>query len=168
MKKYLLLVIGVVAIITMGSTVAITLEANNLVINRCNRAINNLLQQIFERFPNMFQINRQKQILGGGCGGGGGCHNNSNMTEITGTLVYENSNFKIDTTILNFGCYNYINSTTSPYDFDGDGTIEKILNELLGMVGTSITVKGFLCCQNTKLIVYYINGILYKEWVLRN
>ena len=103
---------------TVGSTLATTLEANNLVINKSNRTIISLLQQIFERFPNAFKIFRQKGTLGGGCGGG--CHNNSNMTEITGILVYEDPIFKIDTTILNFGGYCYINSTTSPYDFDGD------------------------------------------------
>ena len=146
MKKYLILVIGVVAIITMGSSVAITLKANNLVMNKFIQTLG---------------------TLGGGCGGGGGCHNNSNMTEITGILVlYNNTKFKIDDITLNFGGYCYINSTISPYDFDGDGTIETILNELLGLVGTSITVKGFLYHQNTRLIVIYINGILYREWCL--
>jgi len=146
MKKYLLLVIGIISIVTMGNAFAITLNARNLMINKITTSI---------------------EPLGGGCGGG--CQNNSTMTEITGTLVlYNNTKFKIDTTTLNFGCYSYINSTTSTYDFDGDGTIETILNELLGLVGTSITVKGYLVCQNTKLIVFYINGILYREWSLRS
>jgi hypothetical protein len=92
-----------------------------------------------------------------------GCHNNSNMTTITGVLIQEGANYKIGTTTLNFGCYNYINTTMSPYDFDGDGTIETILNELLGMIGTSITVQGFLSCHGTKLNVYYINGLLYRN-----
>jgi hypothetical protein len=146
MKKYLRLVIGVFAMITMGNAIAITLNASNLATNTVTPTI----------IP-----------LGGGCGGG--CQNNSTMTEITGTLVlYNNTKFKIDTTTLNFGGYCYINSTTSPYDFDGDGTIETILNELIGLVGTSITVKRYLVCQNSKLIVFYINGILYREWSLRS
>ncbi len=143
MKKYIILVIGVIAIITMSSAVAITFKASNLVINKITPTI---------------------QTLGGGCGGGGGgCHNNSTMTEITGVLINNGTKFKIDTTTLNFGGYCYINSTISPYDFDGDGTIETIINELLGLVGTSITVKGILYHQNTRLIVFYINGILYRQ-----
>lgn len=90
-----------------------------------------------------------------------GCHNNSNMTTITGVLIQDGTNFKIGTTFLNFGCH--INTTISPYDFDGDGTIETILNELLGMVGTSITVQGFLSCHGTRLSVYYINGIQIRN-----
>jgi hypothetical protein len=141
MKKYLTFVVGVIAIVMMGSATAITINASNLVINKITPTI---------------------APLGGGCGGGG-CHN-STMTEITGTLVYNDNKFKIDTTTLNFGCYSYINSTTSPYDFDGDGTLETILNELLGLVGTSVTVEGYLSCQNTRLVVYYINGVLYRDW----
>jgi hypothetical protein len=138
-KKYLILVIGIIAIITMGNAVAITLNARNLAVNKITPTIG---------------------TLGGGCGG----HNNTTMTEITGILVlYNNTKFKIDDITLNLGGYCYINSTTSPYDFDGDGIIETILNELLGLAGSSITVKGHLFCQNTHLIVFYINGILYRE-----
>ena len=141
MKKYLGMVITVVAIITMGSAAAIVFEVSSLAVDK------SLLL---------------RDTLGGGCGGHG-CHNNSNMTEITGVLVYNGSHFKINTIILNFGPYWVINTTISPYDFDGDGTIETILNELLGLVGTSITVEGYLRCQNTRLIVFYINGLLYRE-----
>ena len=142
MKKYLNMTIALVAIITMGSASAIVFETSSLSIEK------SLLL---------------RETLDGGCGGHG-CHNNSNMTEITGVLVVHNStNFKIGTTRLNFGCYNYINTTISPYDFDGDGTIETIFNELLGLVGTSVTVKGYLRCQNTRLTVFYINGLPYRE-----
>ena len=48
-------------------------------------------------------------------------------------------------------------------DFDGDGTIETIFNELLGLVGTSITVKGYLNCQGTRLMAFFINGIQYRD-----
>jgi hypothetical protein len=145
MKKYLGMVIAVVAILTIGTVGATILKANDPSASKTPLV----------------------GTLGGGCGGHGhGCHNNTNLTEITGVLVYDGTNFMIDTTFLNFGCYNYINTTISPYDFDGDGTVETVLNELLGLVGTSITVEGRMNCQNTRLMVIYINGILYRECYL--
>jgi len=141
MKKYLGMVIALVAILTMGSASAIVFQTSMLSAEKSQSLIG---------------------TLDGGCGGHG-CHNNSTMVEITGILEYNDSIFTIDTTILNFGCYNYLNTTISPYDFDGDGTLETILNELFGLVGTSITVKGYLCCHHSRLMVIYINGILYRE-----
>jgi hypothetical protein len=140
MKKYLGMVIALIAILTMGSASAIVFQTSILSANKSQLLIG---------------------TLGGGCGGHG-CHNDTNMTEITGVLTYDDSTFMIEETILNVGCYYYLN-TTSPYDFDGDGTIETRLNELLGMVGTTITVEGYLRCQQTKLIVFYINGIEYRD-----
>ena len=141
MKKYLGLILVVVAIMTIGTVTAALPQAMNLKINKPCSPFG---------------------TLDGGCGGHGGCHNNS-TTEITGVLQYDGSVFTIETTTLNFGCYNYLNNTMSPYDFDGDGTLETILNELLGMVGTTITVEGYTCCHQSRLMVVYINGILYRE-----
>lgn len=68
----------------------------------------------------------------------------------------------MDITILNFGCYSFLN-TTSPYDFDGDGIIETRLNEIIGLVGATITVEGYLHCQQSIFLVYSINGLVYRE-----
>jgi hypothetical protein len=85
------------------------------------------------------------------------------LTEMTGVLASDETTFTMDTTILCFGGYNYLNTTISPYDFDGDETTETILNELLGVVDTTITVEGYLRGQNTRLIVFYINGLEYRD-----
>jgi len=148
MKKYLDKVSVVVALIVLGSVFSTTLAAGVVIVTNTPVILSN------------FSV---KDCTSGMNCTPHGCHNNSNMTEITGVLVYEGMKFKIDTTILSFGCYSYLNSTISPYDFDGDGTVETILNELFGMVGTSITVKGYLSCHGTKLMVYYINGLLYRD-----
>ena len=148
MKKQLGIAILIVALLTMGTATATIFEMSNLKFNATTLT---------------------RGTLGGGCGGGGcgggggGCHNNSNLTEMTGVLDYDGTTFTMESTILMFGCYNYLNSTVSPYDFDGDGNLETILNELLGMVGTIITVEGYMRCQNTRLVVFYINGIEYRE-----
>ncbi len=140
MKKYLGIIIALIVIISMGSSSAIVCQTGMISLIKIQPAIGS---------------------LGGGCGGH--CHNNSSMVEITGILEYNDTVFTIEGTILNFGCYNYLNTTISPYDFDGDGTLETILNELFGMVGTSITVEGYMCCHHSRLMVIYINGILYRE-----
>lgn len=145
MKKQLGIVILIVALLTMGTATATIFQVSNF-------GARNLMIG----------------TLGGGCGGGGGhggggCHNNSNLTEMTGVLAYDGTTFTMETTILCFGCYEFLNTTITPYDFDGDGELETILNELLGMVGTTITVEGFLRCQNTRLVVFYINGIEYRD-----
>ena len=138
MKKYLGLAIALLAILTMGSASAIVFQTSSLSTDKSLLITG---------------------TLGGGCGGG--CQNHTNMTEMTGVLTYNGTTFTIGTTILNFGCSSYLN-TTSPYDFDGDGTIETRLNEVLGLVGTSITVEGYLRCQNTRFIVFYINEHEYR------
>jgi len=140
MKKYIGVAIATIALISMGSASAVLLQISEIKTS---------------------PLTTGTLDYGGGCGGGG-CHNNTNMTEITGVLQYNGTVFKIGTTTLNFGCYDFLNSTTSPYDFDGDGEIETILNELLGMVGTTITVEGYTRCQN-RFIVFYINGIEYRD-----
>ena len=56
---------------------------------------------------------------------------------MTGVLAYDGTTFTMEATILCFGCYNYLNTT--------------------------ITVEGFLRCQNTRLIVFYINGLEYRD-----
>jgi len=141
MKKYVGLGIALITILTMGSASAIVFQTTSLRINQTQFLLG---------------------TLGGGCDGGGGCHNNTNLTTMTGVLVYDDSTFMIEDTILNVGCPGFLN-TTSPYDFDGDGTVETRLNELLGMVGMTITVEGYLRFQQTRLIVFYINGVEYRD-----
>ena len=140
MKKYLGIAILIAAILTMGSASAITIQVSSMKLGTSPLITGTLT---------------------GPHGGGGGCHNNTNMTELTGVLTYNGTAFTIGTTVLSFGCYNYLNQT-SPYDFDGDGNIETRMNELLGLVGTSITVEGYIRCQNTRLIVFYINGVQWR------
>lgn len=142
MKNYLGFGIALLAILSMGSASAIVFQTSTLGTQQ-----NQLLMA----------------PLGGGCGGGHGGHcNETNMTEVTGVLAYDGANFTIGTLRLHFGCSYYLNAT-APYDFDGDGTIETRLNEVLGLVGTSITVEGHLRCQNSRLIVFYINGHAWRD-----
>jgi|GEM_PF-1494030 hypothetical protein len=148
MKKQFGIAMLIVALLTVGTATATIIQVSDLSIDVAT-------------LP--------KGTLGGGCGGGGchggggGCHNNTNFTEMTGVLAYDGETFTIDTTILCFGCYNYLNSTEAPADFDGDGVTETLWAEIQGCVGTSITVEGYLRCGNTRLIVYYLNGYEIRD-----
>jgi hypothetical protein len=149
MKKQLGITLLIVALLTMGTATATIIQISNV---------------------NFTTSTWTKGTLGGGCGGGcgghgggGGCHNNSTMVEMTGVLAYDQEQFTMDTTILCFGCYNYLNSTIAPADIDGDGVTETLWNEILGCVGTTITVEGYLRCQNTHFIVYFLNGYEIRD-----
>ena len=150
MKKYLILIVGIVALITVGSAGAAIIGSSTLIVNKTT-----VIESTFVGGGD---------LCGGNCTQHGGCHNESNFTEITGVLVYEGSKYKIGTIIINFGSYCYLSTTTSPYDFDGDGTIEILLDEINGLVGDTITVKGFLNCMGTRLNAFFINGIQYREY----
>ncbi|MGB6679788.1 MAG: hypothetical protein WBF08_00510 [Candidatus Bathyarchaeia archaeon] len=86
----------------------------------------------------------------------------SNMTELTGVLSYSSGRFTIDGVTLHLGPHWYLTTAQSIYDYDGDGNLETIFEELQGLIGTTVTVEGHLQYDNW-LSVFYINGYLYRE-----
>jgi hypothetical protein len=86
----------------------------------------------------------------------------SNMTELTGVLSYSSCRFTIDGVTLHLGPHWYLITTQSIYDYDGDGNLETIFEELQGLIGTTVTVEGHLQYDNW-ISVFYINGHLYRE-----
>jgi len=90
------------------------------------------------------------------------CQGGVNLTNITGVLTFDGSNFYINDVELHFGPSWYIKSAESNFDYDGDGTIELIYDELQGLVGTEITVEGHLQSSGW-MSVFTINGEVYRE-----
>lgn len=88
----------------------------------------------------------------------GGC----NLTEITGVLVYDGKDFFINDTELHFGPFWFINISESSEDYDGDGEIEVIFDELLGLVGSQVTVEGHNQSSGW-MSVFTINGMTYRD-----
>jgi len=90
------------------------------------------------------------------------CQGGCDLITLTGLLTYDGTDFYIDGTELHFGPTWYISSAESTIDYDQDGTLEIIYDELQGLVGTEITVEGHEQSDQW-MSVFTINGELYRE-----
>jgi hypothetical protein len=145
-KNKMLVTSLVVALLLIGifSTISVTaFEENN---NQLSPIGEGLYQRIRNRICDMLGICQ------------GGCE----LTEITGMLEYDGNNFFIGETELHFGPQWYITAAISAEDYDGDGENELIIDELLGLVSTEITVEGHLQSDDW-MSVFTINGLVYRE-----
>ena len=105
---------------------------------------------IMQRF--MYRIRDTLGICQGGC----------ELESLTGILTYDGTNFFIGTVELHFGPNWYITGANSSIDYDGDGNLELIIDELLGLVDTEITVEGHYQADDW-MSVFTINGEVYRE-----
>ncbi len=90
------------------------------------------------------------------------CQGGVNLTTITGILTYDGTNFYIGDVELHFGPSWFIIAAESSVDYDGDGELELVYDELQGLVGTEITVEGHLQSSGW-MSVFTINGEMYRE-----
>jgi len=149
MKKIILLV-AVSAILLFGA-VEVFAQGNQY---RHNKNIdyeplpsgNGLMQKLRNRFCDMLGI----------------CQGGVNLTNITGVLTFNGTNFYIGDVELHFGPSWYIKSAESTVDYDGDGNLELIYDELQGLVDTEITVGGHIQSSGW-MSVFTINGEVYRE-----
>jgi hypothetical protein len=107
---------------------------------------NGLMQQIRNRIRDMLGV----------------CQGGANLTELTGVLTYDGNNFFIELVELHFGPTWYITSAMSSIDYDGDTQLELVIDELLGLVNTTVTVEGHYQSDNW-MSVFTINGEVYRE-----
>lgn len=107
---------------------------------------NGVMQQIMNRIRDMLGV----------------CQGGCNLSELTGIMTYDETNFYITSVELHFGPNWYITSATSAVDYDNDGTFELIIDELLGLVDTTITVEGHYQAEDW-MSVFTINGEIYRE-----
>jgi hypothetical protein len=90
------------------------------------------------------------------------CQGGVNLKNITGILSFDGTNFYIEDVELHFGPSWYINNTNSTFDYDGDGYLELIYDELQGLLGTEVTIEGHLQSSGW-MSVFTINGEIYRE-----
>lgn len=103
-----------------------------------------------QRFMN--QIRDMLGICQGGCV----------LENLTGIMTYDGTNFFIGTVELHFGPNWYITSALSAVDYDNDGELELVIDELLGLVDTEVTVEGHYQSDDW-MSVFTINGEVYRE-----
>ena len=84
------------------------------------------------------------------------------MVEITGVLTYDGIYFYVDEVEVHFGPIWYISIVNSAIDYDSDGVEELIIDELLGLVGETVTLEGHMQSDNW-LSVFIINGDAYRD-----
>ncbi|MCD6222789.1 MAG: hypothetical protein J7K12_03800 [Thermoplasmata archaeon] len=82
-----------------------------------------------------------------------------NLDRGEGMLSYEEGMFYVDGIEIYFGDAWWLNHTIRS-DYDGDGEYETVWNELLGLVGSNVTVNGRLV--NETLVASHINGMFLR------
>lgn len=107
---------------------------------------NGIMQRIMNRIRDMLGV----------------CQGGCNLSELTGIMTYDGSDFYIDPVELHFGPNWYITSAITAVDYDNDGELELVIDELLGLVNTTVTVEGHYQAQDW-MSVFTINGEVYRE-----
>ena len=140
-----IIVIGLATLFLISGVVAVTAE----------KAVDDYLplpggNDIMQRIMN--HIRDMLGVCQGGC----------NLSELTGIMTYDGRNFYSTPVELHFGPNWYITSATSAVDYDNDGDLELIIDELLGLTNTTVTVEGHYQAQGW-MSVFTINGEVYRE-----
>jgi len=143
MKKQTIVSIAMASLMVMGGLIA-TVAADN--IETLDGGGNQFMQRIRNRICDVLGI----------------CQGGCNLTEITGILEYDETNFFIGEVELHFGPNWYITSVIAAEDYDGDGEEELVIDELIGLVGTEVTVEGYMQSEDW-MSVFTINGMVYRE-----
>jgi hypothetical protein len=92
----------------------------------------------------------------------GVCQGGVSLETLSGVLTFDGTNFFIGDVELHFGPTWYITSAISAVDYDKDGELELIIDELKGLVGTEITIEGHYQSDNW-ISVFIINDETYRE-----
>ncbi|MCD6299032.1 MAG: hypothetical protein J7L93_00300 [Thermoplasmata archaeon] len=84
-----------------------------------------------------------------------------NMTEVGGTLTYENGTYYVGGQAVSFGPEWFLENVTARSDYDMDGSYETMKKELEGLEGAEVTTMGIM--KNDTVNAFYINGIWYRN-----
>jgi len=151
MKKKILAAVALIFLIVCSGIVA---SATEMIGDQKQKS----QMMIENRAGNQLMLRLRNRI----CDTIGICLGGCNLTEITGTFEYDDINFFIGDVELHFGPDWYITTAIATQDYDNDGENELIIDELLGLVGTEITVEGHLQSDDW-MSVFTINSIVYRE-----
>lgn len=152
MKGKILIVALVVLLLLSGVVAATGKQAGN-----CQRQVEKNQYQPVPNGEGLMQrlMNQIRDMLGI-------CQGGAELTELTGVMTYDGTNFYIVAVELHFGPNWYITSAMSAVDYDQDGELELVIDELLGLVDTTVTVEGHYQSDDW-MSVFTINGEVYRE-----
>ena len=153
MNKNALISLGVLVLFLSASlaTAHITIE-HQYQTEQNPKATPHTNEPLWLRLRN--QINDMFGICSGNC--------SEELIELTGILTFDNISYYIDNIEIHFGPNWYITSITSPKDYDEDGIIETINEELQGLTNGIVTLKGYYQSENW-FSVFNINNLTYRE-----
>ena len=152
MKGKIIVAVALVALLAFSGVVAAAIEASgNMERQEQAAPLDGNQFGLWERIRN--RIRDTLGICNGDC---------AEMVEITGVLTYDGTYFYVGEVEVHFGPVWYVSITESAIDYDGDGTEELIIDELQGLVGTTVTMEGHMQSDNW-LSVFIINDEAYRD-----
>lgn len=80
---------------------------------------------------------------------------------LTGVLTRCEDRFCVDETIVDFGPDWYVHRTPAPHDFDQNGVVETVADELAGLVGIPVDVTAVPGSDDAD--VMSLNGMAYRD-----
>jgi len=152
MNKKIIVAVAIVSLLTFSGVVAAAVEAGgNMEKQKQTAPLDGNQFGLWERIRN--RICDTFGICNGDC---------TEMVEVTGMLSYDGTYFYVDDVEVHFGPVWYVSTTEAAIDYDGDGVEEPIIDELQGLVGTTVTMEGHMQSDNW-LSVFTINGETYRD-----
>ena len=146
------IVFAIVALLIFSGVVTVAAEADGYIDRQKQEVpLNGNLFGLWERIRN--RIRDTLGICDGDC---------NELVEITGIFTYDGTYFYIGGVEVHFGPVWYVSITKSAIDYDGDGIEEFIIDELQGLVGTTVTMEGHMQSDNW-LSVFIINDEVYRD-----
>jgi len=109
--------------------------------------------------PLWLRVRNQIKDMLGVCDGNGVCDNELEL--LSGMLTTDGTHYYIDDIQVSFGPLWYICSTVALEDYDIDGTMEHISDELSGLVGSEVSFEGFYQSEHW-YSVFTINDLFYR------
>ena len=134
MKGKIIVTVAFVTLLAFSGVVAAAVEAGgNMERQEQTAPLDGNQLGLWERIRN--RIRDTLGICDGNC---------NEMVEVTGVLTYDGTYFYVDDVEVHFGPVWYVSITESAIDYDGDGIEELIIDELQGLVGTTVTLEGHM------------------------
>lgn len=152
MNKKIIVAVAIVSLLTFSGVVAAVVEASgNMEKQKQTAPLDGNQFGLWERIRN--RIRDTFGICNGDC---------TEMVDVTGVLTYDETYFYVDDVEVHFGPVWYVSITDSAVDYDNDGVEELVIDEIQGLVGTTVTMEGHMQSDNW-LSVFTINGETYRD-----